>query len=249
MQALTASQLLTVWEQGTSQPPVHQALLLLAAALPGIALDNLAELSIGQRDKQLLALREQLFGSQLTSVVACPVCAEKLEFTCHTTDLQAQANTQPGKTLVWRHGAYEVHFRLPNSLDLTAVAPQAHPGSNDLAAIRNQLLARCLTSATYHNKAVTVDQLPETIINKMVAYMTEVDPQADVQVALSCAACGHQWSATFDIIVFLWAEINAWALRTLHEVHHLAAAYGWSEADILAMSAWRRQTYLQLVQP
>ena len=64
--------------------------------------------------------------------------------------------------------------------------------------------------------------------------------------ALYCPECGHRWHATFDIVSFFWSEIDAWAYRTLHQVHRLASAYGWREADILAMSPWRRQFYLSL---
>ena len=78
--------------------------------------------------------------------------------------------------------------------------------------------------------------------------MALVDPQADVQLALSCPACGQQWRATFDVVSFLWDELDAWARRLLREVHTLASAYHWREADILAMSRWRRQYYLDLVQ-
>ena len=77
--------------------------------------------------------------------------------------------------------------------------------------------------------------------------MAEADPQADIQLALSCPACGHQWLSTFDIVSFFWSEINAWAYRILREVHILASAYGWREADILAMSPYRRQLYLEMV--
>jgi hypothetical protein len=34
----------------------------------------------------------------------------------------------------------------------------------------------------------------------------------------------------------------------VREVHLLASAYGWRESDILAMTPWRRQLYLELVQ-
>ena len=77
--------------------------------------------------------------------------------------------------------------------------------------------------------------------------MAEVDPQADVQMDLTCPACGHQWQALFDIESFFWREISAWANRILREVHALASAYGWRESDILSMSTWRRQTYLNLI--
>jgi hypothetical protein len=33
----------------------------------------------------------------------------------------------------------------------------------------------------------------------------------------------------------------------MRDVHQLASAYGWSEHDILTMSAGRRQLYLELV--
>jgi len=47
--------------------------------------------------------------------------------------------------------------------------------------------------------------------------------------------------------LFLWTEITSQARRLLHEVHLLATTYGWHEADILAMSAIRRQYYLEMV--
>jgi len=64
----------------------------------------------------------------------------------------------------------------------------------------------------------------------------------------------HRWcpgadrfDAGFDIGSFLWAELDAWAARILGEVHELASVYGWSEHDILEMSAVRRQAYLHLI--
>jgi hypothetical protein len=51
----------------------------------------------------------------------------------------------------------------------------------------------------------------------------------------------------FDIASYFWDEINAWANRILREVHILASRYGWSERDILALSPWRRQFYLDMV--
>jgi hypothetical protein len=253
MRPLTASHLLQVWEQGMNRPPVQQALLLLAAALPDLSLAVLAELSIGRRDAHLLDLRQQLFGPQLASVVACPVCDQKLEFTCQISDIRMQEVAEPPDTFTWRGQDYEACFRLPNSLDITAVGgeevrqSQTTTAEDEAAHIKQQLLARCLISASCGHETVSADELPPTIVEQIVARMAQADPQADVQLALSCAACGHHWSAVFDILAFLWAEITAWAYRTLHEVHRLAAAYSWREADILALSAWRRQYYLNLV--
>ena len=91
-----------------------------------------------------------------------------------------------------------------------------------------------------------MEQLPETALQAMVREMERADPQSNLHIRLACPACGHRWQALFDIVSFLWAEINHWAERTLRAVHVLAGAYGWREADILAMSPTRRQMYLEM---
>jgi hypothetical protein len=64
---------------------------------------------------------------------------------------------------------------------------------------------------------------------------------------LICPACEHRWLVAFDILAYLWSEIDDWAQRMLHEIHILATAYGWPEATVLALTSWRRQYYLNLI--
>jgi hypothetical protein len=89
--------------------------------------------------------------------------------------------------------------------------------------------------------------LPDSVIQAVLERMGHADPQANLEIELSCPACSHNWQETFDIVSFLWSEITAWAIRILREVHVLASAYGWREADILAMNPRRRQAYLELI--
>jgi hypothetical protein len=49
----------------------------------------------------------------------------------------------------------------------------------------------------------------------------------------------------FDIATFFWAEVSAHARRLIRDVHALARAYGWREVEILSMSGWRRERYLE----
>ena len=90
-----------------------------------------------------------------------------------------------------------------------------------------------------------IQTLPETVITVLAKYMVECDPQAEVQLDLSCPACGYCWKMMFDIVSFFWSEICAQARRLLREVHTLARAYGWREADILSLSTARRHFYLE----
>jgi hypothetical protein len=103
------------------------------------------------------------------------------------------------------------------------------------------LTARC------DDEEKPVHQLPTEVIDAVIERMAQADPQANLQLAVACPSCNHQWQVVFDIVSFFWSELNTWAQRTLREVHTLARAYGWPEADILAMSPWRRQCYLEMV--
>ncbi len=242
MRALSAADLLSVWERGTGRPPVQQGLLLLAASFPETPAEDLAQLSIGQRNSLLLSLREQVFGPQLVSVAACPSCNHELQLTFNAAEVQSQVGEEAGEALTLTDEGYEVQFRLPDSNDLLAIA-----GNQDIAASRNHLLTRCLLAVRHEGAGLPVEQLPQHIVAAVMKRMAQADPQADVQLNLGCPDCGHTWSVAFDIVSYFWSEIQSWAQRLLREVHLLASAYGWREADILTISPYRRQCYLNMI--
>lgn len=239
----SASSLLSIWEQGRRQLPVQRGLLLLVAACPHDAPETLATMSIGQRDTLLLRLRDLLFGPQLASVADCPQCGERLELSFAVSDIAVDAESSLAPEQGVKTGDYEVRFRLPNSLDLLVLAEQ--DGAWDP---RQSLLERCVVGMMRDGQECALGDAPSEVLNAVVQRMAEVDAQADVQLQLTCPACTHTWLAAFDILSYLWSEIDAWAHRILQEVHVLASAYNWREADILALSPWRRQYYLSMIQ-
>jgi len=242
MRALPASELLEVWEQGYSQPPHHRALLLLAAACPEEPSEALAKLSIGSRDARLLTLREWTFGSEFAGFTHCPACGEKLEFTVCLADLRFCTSELRDEMFHLVSDDYQVDYRLPCTLDLIEAGSAAGTQHGRL-----MLLQRCIRSAQYQDQKVSMDQLPDTVLEAVTVHMADQDPQADTRLSLSCPGCNHRWEALFDIVSFFWNEIQAWAVRIITEVHLLASAYGWCEADILSMSSLRRHMYLSKV--
>ncbi|MCL4266853.1 MAG: phage baseplate protein [Anaerolineae bacterium] len=243
MRPLSTTQLLSLWEQGLTQPLAQWALLVLAAACPETPVELLGELSVGARDGRILTLREWTFGPHLACLATCPACGDKLELTFQVADIRAIPATETAEYAL-AHEGYDVRFRLPNSLDVTAVTDDRDPNDN-----RHLLFQRCLIDARHDGVTITAATLPEPVVEAIIAQMATADPQADVQLALDCPACHHHWPAPFDIITFFWTEINTWAYRVLHEVHLLASAYGWSEAEIIALTPWRRRFYLEMVRP
>ena len=137
---------------------------------------------------------------------------------------------------------FNLRFRLLNSLDLAAVV-----NCKDITIARSLLVQRCVLQASRDGIVTSPKELPEEIINKLVARLAECDLQSEVLLNLVCPACAHNWQMIFDIVSFFWTEISTQAKRLLREVHTLALDYGWCEADILSMSTARRQFYLEMV--
>ncbi|HEY9604353.1 MAG TPA: hypothetical protein V6C85_22245 [Allocoleopsis sp.] len=243
MRSLSALELLKIWEWGRTQPTWSRVLKLLATACPEMPMDKLTQFSIGQRDALLITLRERMFGSQLLSQATCPRCGECLELKFSVADIRL-VSPQAGfiDQISLNVAEYEVSFRLPNSLDLIAIA-----NCNPSVPVEEAFVKSCLLKVARWGEELSVAQWPSHVVDVVVEQMAQADPQANVQLDLSCPTCGHEWQSLFDIVSFFWSEINAWACRILREVHILASAYGWREADILAMSARRRQLYLEMV--
>jgi len=223
--------------------------MLLEGCSPGAAREDLAKLSVGRRDALLLSLRELLFGARLNGLTACPQCGQTLEIGIEASDIHADVGKLEPELLTVTSGAYTARFRLPNSDDLATLAEHNAQESGEAVAIRT-LLSRCLVELRRNGRKQRVDPsqaLPAALVDAIAAEMEKADPQANVQLALDCGDCGHRWLSGFDIGSFLWNEIDHWARRVLREVFALASAFGWREADILAMSAGRRQLYLQMI--
>jgi hypothetical protein len=237
----SATELLHVWEAGQALSSVQRALALLMMALPNMSHQAAAEMSIGRRDAQLLSLREQLFGPDIVALARCPGCQERFELSLNAEDIRVE---QPRDGLFDVHmDGYAVRARAANSLDVMDAE-----SVSDATVQERVMIAGCTIEARHGDRVVPAHELPDAVVEAIAERMSEADPQADVNVALQCPVCGHEWNAMFDVTAFLWREIDVWAKRLLDEVHALAYAYGWSEADILAMSAPRRRRYLSMIE-
>jgi hypothetical protein len=247
MQTLGAAQLLRVWEHGIGLPSPRRALALLRAACPESSGEEIAALTLGQRDDLLLQLREHLFGSRLDLSVPCPSCREPLESTLEVGALGIGADrAAPVPSALEQSLRIEdrcIRFHAPTAGDLVDLPA-------DPAAARLALLSRCVIEASPSDRSGTgVETLPDAVVDAISKAMSAADPHADTELALACPGCGHRWQCAFDIAAFLWHEIDAWAQRTLREVHALARGYGWCEDDILALTPTRRQIYLEMIRP
>ena len=232
MGGLTATDVLAVWEAGRRRSPTERALLLVTAACPELSRGEAAALTIGERDRRLLDLREASLGPEMEASTACPACASALDFQLSVAQLRAAA--QASVPYQAEHDGWHVAFRVPDTDDLLALT-----GGRNVPELRHHLLVRSLIEASHGSAPVPVDRVPTEVLDLVSSRLSEYDPQGDVQLNLLCPECEHSWWALFDIGSFLWAELGAVAKRLLRDVHTLASAYGWKEDEVLHLTAAR----------
>jgi hypothetical protein len=227
---ITELALLSAWENGYGRPGPDRA-VTLAAAASGLPPDHVADLPLGACDRLLLQLREQCFGARLDGLARCPQCGTELDVGLDVDELRAdgadelRADGADGGRTVEVAGR-TVTLRALTSRDIGSCGGE-----------RDRLLARCLVGEPAPPAAEVLDAVE--------ARLDALDPQAARMIDLDCPSCHVSWAASVDVTEFVWTEVDRFARRLLYDIHTLATAYGWREADVLAISPARRRFYLQ----
>jgi hypothetical protein len=237
--------------------PAERITILLAAAtcaigeIRPVSRDVVRSLTVGDRERLVLALYAVTFGPHLDVVTHCTgaSCGELFELPLKLDEMlqtPEQTATSPEHAMVvaTEAGPFHVKLRLPNGADQELVA---RIGRTDLASATNRLLTRCIISVI-DPSGCSVS--PEGVLDMLRAPVEDairtLDRGADTSVTVPCPSCGRNVPVVLDAFALLTAELARSDALYL-EVDRLARAYHWSEADILALPITRRRHYLTLL--
>lgn len=216
---------------------------LLALACPELDEADLDQQPLGRRDRQLIWLREATFGTRLELKADCPRCGDMLELELDTQDLIVPDPSPRAAARLRRFdlGGRRLRLRPLNGAD---VAAALQTPAWDTA--RDVILRRCCSDG---DTGLPLD--PASLIEDdkaaVARRLERLDPQADLTLDVVCFVCGEGWRPLLDVAEVFWREIRTRAGLIISDVHDLARAFHWTEAEILALSPKRRQTYLSLV--
>jgi len=234
MAQLEPQALLALWERGMSRHPLDRSALLCAYARPELPVEAIADLPLGEVTAGVLRLRAEWFSDPIRGHVDCASCGVRLQLSVSVFDL-----LQPLEALPESVEAAGGVYRLPTLRDLAAVASE-----HDVTDAARRLLARCSLDVARTDVAT----LSETNVAEVELALEEADPYADLVFDVHCEECGRAGSVQLDAAALLWDDIDAQARELLGAIHRLARAYGWTESEILALSAHRRASYLAMVE-
>jgi hypothetical protein len=231
--------------------PSERATALLSRCLGDSDVETTAlALTVGDREALLLHLRRLTLGETLDCVLSCPAegCGERIELELHIAELlvpqYADVRREYERVIDADGKQYQVLFRLPTAADMDHVATISRSDPEQGA---NALLDRCVTRAVRDGTDAKNETLLPSVRSAISAAMSEHDPQAEIELDLTCPSCGTAFSVVFDTAMFLLQELDQRGSQLMQDVHTLAWHYHWSERDILGMSRRRRSRYLGLV--
>ena len=135
-------------------------------------------------------------------------------------------------------GGAQLQLRRPTGRDQLAWRAQN---------FRTQREALAQVVQTLTISAPVAVECDDAAIAALAAAMEEFDPLTAFRVLTACPHCGLESVFAIDLEAEALRLLAAHSRALLREVHALAAHYGWTEAEIVALSPRRRAHYLQLI--
>ena len=230
--------LLALWERALVHAPDERGVALLQATFDEFPSTS----SLGTCNLRLAELHARLFGRELALTSHCPACATLAQFTGDCAALVATANT-PAVPVVasLRVGEFLLEFRLPNTVDVKAASKYAN-----VDEFARHLLERCILACACDGEAMMASDLPTTVLDALSRHLEMLDPAASVSFAVTCPQCAVEWDARLDLAEALWRKLQVTAERFLLDIDILARTYGWTEGEVMSLSATRRAAYVQM---
>lgn len=229
-------------ELDLDQPAPAATTALLGACLGDadgpVSVDQAWAWTLNRRLQGLLAITVATRGAYWVHTVRCrnPDCDEPMDLPMQLSDFQRDDDPRELDCPV--PGAPDLQVRLPTGTDQRAwLAEGLGAGDPD------RLLARLLVAAPGLWARIATADARESIEDALA----EADPLMALELETSCPACGAQTLIPLDLEQTCLNLLAAEQPRLQQEVHRLALAYHWSEAEILAIAPARRRRYLALL--
>jgi hypothetical protein len=220
--------LLSVWNMGAGQSPHRRMGNLLASLFPALVLE---QDTLGQRNRRLLQLHSGLFDRSIEARVACPECGTQNEFAIPRKDMLAAPIADADAVAVISAGGKTASFRQPRMADISIAAQDDDP--------KAALVRLCSIDG--------VTELSDREARALAAHYETLDPLSNIIISTPCVQCGATISATVELADFVTKDVERLADSLLRDIDCIASAYGWTEAEILALPADRRMRYVSMI--
>lgn len=193
--------------------------------------------TVGARTAALLRVLEASDGVPALNLASrCGACGEAFEFELPLAALVA-TEANPSQALsVTLPGRSPLSLRRPTGDDLLRWRQAGWTSRPDAAHLM-------LEALKISGPVPAPEDEPA-----LAAALATLDPLVAFDVDCRCPQCDAAQAVSVDLEGLALARLAARQNALVHDVHRLASRYGWTEAEVLAVSATRRRRYLALIE-
>lgn len=192
--------------------------------------DQIMAWPVSRRLQGLLAVTIATRGDRwvLTATCADPECGAPMDLPLSFEAFRRDAD--PAEVTCELPGGDSIAITVPTGADQLAWLAA---GDDDAGAILGRLVA--------HRTGAAV---PADWLAPIESALERADPLTTLEIETACPECGAETSVPLDLEARCLALLAAEQPRLLDDIHALAIAYHWSEAEIMAIPPARRRAYL-----
>jgi hypothetical protein len=222
-----------------AQPAPQLVTALLAASLPERDEQELWSLPVGTRLEYLLALLAFDGERPLSTQRTCEnnACGKPIEIELTAAELVALASERDGGEISVDVDGRTIEVRRPTGRDQIAWQTR---NFRDEADAWGSLAADLLAG---ESRA----ELDDEIVSSIETALEESDPLICLKLDVVCPYCSETRLYELDTLELALARFRERQHRLVADIHSLASHYHWTEAEILAVPAERRERYLALI--
>lgn len=203
------------------------ALSLLVRLMHDTNDTDVTTLTVSQTDRALAGIYLMLYGPDAECRTACESCAETYEFTLNLPQMIAEQDAgipaPPDELGVWTL-ASGARVRAPTQADLKNL-------EEDPASLA---------------QALTVEG--EASAEEISTFLESASPVLSIDMSANCPSCSSAAQLRFDISTYLTRRLTAEHPFLVRETHLIAARYGWSYGEIMALTRDDRRAYAGLIE-
>ena len=221
------------------RPQLIGAILRCCVESPDERLDAA---TLDRRFRALLQIVRETQGDRLIWKARCANedCEHEMELELSVSQLLRMP--EPAECFCWSaEPGCELELRLPTERDQIEWRESAADANEEGVDLR---MASSLVSRVNGQQPASDWTLPQEWLTALDAAFREHDMLTAMELQVSCPWCGKESALQPDVEALALSRLAAEQKRVLEEIHQLAAAYHWTEAEVLALPRLRRSFYI-----
>ena len=213
----------------------------IAPITPALA----ARLTVGDRERLILAMSIMTFGDQVDLVAHCPnvACGEAADVNVRLSDFLGLDHRIPEShkhlELKGTTGEWSIRVRPLTGSDQETIYGDANTTARKLVLVGVEQIKNP------DGKIVQADDLPPEFESELSIALSSFDAAAESVSVMQCPSCDSTMEVLLDGFTVLRSSLTGSLSR---EVYRMARSYHWSESEILELPIQRRKHYLAIAE-